>query len=328
MNRREFIAGLGATVTSPGWTTGGRAQQAALPVVGWIGLASIDSANIQMAAVHRGLAEAGFVAGRNLVFEYRSVDFHLDRLPAVASELVNRPVSVLGAGFLAATLAARAATQTIPIVFVMGADPVERGIVASLARPGGNITGTTNINNELISKRLEMLHELVPSTTLVAFLINPTSPLTDFEMRATQAAAAALGLRLRVVNSTLPGDFETAFTEIAQSGAGALLLSGDALFLSNRIRIAELVSRIGLPAIYPYREVTLAGGLMSYNTDLADPYRLAGTYVGRILKGEKPADLPVQQSTKVELVINMKTARALSLTVPLSLLGRADEVIE
>jgi putative ABC transport system substrate-binding protein len=326
LRRREFITLLGGAAAA--WPLAVRAQQAAMPVVGWIGISQIGADNFQMPAVHRGLAEAGFVAGRNLVFEYRSVDFQLDRLPAVASELVQRPVTVLGAGFLAATLAARTATQTIPIVFVMGANPVERGVVASLARPGGNITGITNINTELISKRLEMLHELAPGAMLVDFLVNPTGPLTASEMTAAQAAAAALGLRLRVVNAALPGDLEEAFKDIARSGAGALLLSGDALFLNNRLQIVELVARIGVPAIYAYREVTQAGGLMSYNTDLADAYRLAGTYVGRILKGEKPADLPVQQSTKIELVINLKTAKALGITFPLLLLGRADEIIE
>jgi len=326
MRRRKFIAGLGgAAVAWPGtlW-----AQETATPVVGWIGLSPLEISHVQQDAVHRGLAETGFIAGRNLVFEYHSVDFRLDRMPAVAAELVRRRVSVLGAGLLAAALAAKAATQTIPIVFVVGADPVDRGIVPSLARPGGNITGVTNLNNELIAKRLEILHELVPSAALVAFLVNPTGPLTEFEMMVTRAAAGALGLRLRIVNAALPDETEEAFAQVAQSGAGALLISGDALFLSNRTKLVALASRAGVPAIFAYREVTQAGGLLSYGTDLADPYRIAGTYVGRILKGEKPADLPIQQSTKVELVINVKTAKALGLTIPLTLLGRADEVIE
>jgi len=304
------------------------AQEAAAPVVGWIGLSPVEVSRVQQDAVHRGLAETGFIAGRNLAFEYHHVDYRLDRMPVVAAELVRRRVSVLGAGLLAAAVAAKAATQTIPIVFVVGADPVERGLVPNLARPGGNITGVTNLNNELIAKRLEILRELAPSVPQIAFLINPTGPLTEFEMKLAQAAANVLGLHLQVMNASLPEELEGAFAQIVQSGAGALLISGDALFLSNRTKLVALASLAGVPAIYAYREVTQSGGLLSYGTDLADPYRIAGTYVGRILKGEKPADLPVQQSTKVELVINMKTAKALGLTIPLTLLGRADQVIE
>jgi putative ABC transport system substrate-binding protein len=300
-----------------------------MPVVGWIGLSPVEVSRAhQYEPVLRGLAETGLIAGRDLSFEYHSVDYQLDRIPALAAELVRRRVSVLGAGFLAAALAAKAATQTIPIVFVMGADPVGRGIVASLARPGGNITGVTDLNNELIAKRLKILHELVPSAALVAFLVNPSGPLTEFEMKVTRATAGALGLRLRVVNAALPNDIEEAFAQIAQSGAGALLLSGDALFLNHRTKLVALASGAGVPAIYAYHQVTQVGGLLSYGTNLLEVYRIAGTYVGRILKGEKPADLPVQQSTKVELVINLRTAKALGLTVPPTLLARADEAIE
>jgi putative tryptophan/tyrosine transport system substrate-binding protein len=325
MKRREFIAGLGSAVACP---LAARAQEAARPVVGWIALAPIELSRIQHDAVLQGLTETGFVAGRNLTFEYHSVDYRLDRMLAVAAELVRRRVSVLGAGSLAAALAAKDATQKTPIVFVMGANPVERGIVPSLARPGANITGVTNLNNELIAKRLEILHELVPSATLVALLVNPTGPLTDFEMTLTQSTATLLGLRLQIVNAAVPGEIEEAFAQVAQSRAGALLISGDALFLTHDTEIVALTSRFGVPTIYAYRQVTEAGGLLSYGTDLGDPYRIAGDYVGRILKGEKPGDLPVQQSTKVELLLNLRAAKALGITFPLTLLARADEVIE
>jgi putative tryptophan/tyrosine transport system substrate-binding protein len=325
MKRRQFIAGLGGAAV---WPVVGRAQEFARPVVGWIALAPVELSRIQHDAVLRGLAETGFVAGRNLTFEYHSVDYRLDRMPAVAAELVHRRVSVLGAGSLAATLAAKDATQKIPTVFVMGANPVERGIVPSLARPGGNITGVTNLNNELIAKRLEILHELVPSATLVALLVNPTGPLTKFEVTLTQATAKAFGLRLQIVNAAVPGEIEEALADVAQSGAGALLISGDALFLTHRTQVIALTSRFRVPAIYAYREVTEAGGLLSYGTDLGDPYRIAGDYAGRILNGEKPGDLPVQQSTKVELLLNLKIAKALGIAFPLALLARADEVID
>ena len=323
MKRREFIAGLGGAAA---WPLAARAQQAATPVVGWIGLG--PGGRVRNDAIHRGLTETGFVAGQNLVFERSSVDFQQDRLLAIAAEFVRRRVNVIGATSLAATIAAKAATQTIPIVFVMGANPVEHGIVPSLARPGGNITGVTDINLELIAKRLEILRELVPSATLVALLVNSTGPVAELEMTQTEAAATMLGLRLRIVKAASAGEIEEAFAQVAQSGAGALLISGEPLFLAHGTQLVALASRAAVPTIYAHHEVTQAGGLLSYGTDLADLFRIAGTYVGRILKGEKPADLPVQQSTKVELALNMKTAKALGLTFPLTLLGRADEVIE
>jgi putative ABC transport system substrate-binding protein len=251
-----------------------------MPVVGEIGLGSIDQGYVQIGALHRGLAENGFVAGQNLVFEYRSPDYHLDRLLAIAAELVRRPVTVPFAGYLAATLAAKAATQTTPIVFVMGANPVERGVVASLARPGGHITGVTVCNTELIGKRLEILHELVPSATLVALLVHPTGALTEVEMMSSQATAAALGLHLRIVDAALPDQIEEAFAQIAQSGAGALLISGDALFLNCRTQVVALVSRTGIPAICPYREVTQVGGLMRHRLgrSISNRRRVCGTH--------------------------------------------------
>jgi putative tryptophan/tyrosine transport system substrate-binding protein len=318
MKRREFIAGLGSAAA---WPLGARTQEAPRSVVGWIALAPVELSRIQHDAVLRGLAETGFVAGQNLTFEYHSVDYRLDRLAKVAAELVRRRVSVLGAGSLAAALAAKDATQKLPIVFVMGANPVERGIVPSLARPGANITGVTNLNNELIAKRLEILHELVPSATLVALLVNPTGPLTEFEMTSTRATAAVLGLRLQIVSAAVPGELEEAFAQVTQSRAGALLISGDALFLTHDAEIVALTSRIGVPTIYAYREVTEAGGLLSYGTDLGDPYRIAGNYVGRILKGEKTGG-------SARPALNLKAATALGITFPTSLLVRADEVIE
>jgi putative ABC transport system substrate-binding protein len=326
MRRREFIAGLGGAGAAA-WPLVARAQQAGTPVVGWIGVGPVGR-NIQNDALLRGLAETGFVAGQNLVFERSSVNFQLDRLPAIATEFVRRRVNVIGATTLAATIAAKAATQTIPIVFVMGPNPVERGIVPSLARPGGNITGVTDINVELIAKRLEILHELVPSASLVALLVNSTGPVAELEMTLTQAAATMLGLRLRIVKAASSGEIEEAFAQVAHSGAEALLISGEALFLTHRSQLVTLASRARVPSSYAYRDFTQAGGLLSYGADLADEFRIAGTYVGRILKGEKPADLPVQQSTKVELVINLNTAKTLGLAVPPSILLRANEVIE
>jgi putative ABC transport system substrate-binding protein len=326
MRRRQFIAGLGSAAA---WSLAVRAQEpSSVPVVGVLAYAAFEDSVGQIPAFKQGLAETGFVDGKNVMFEYRFANYEVDRLPAFAAELVSRRVAVIHPTALSATLAAKAATQTIPISFAMGADPVELGIVASLSRPGGNITGVTNRGNELARKRLELLHEVAPFASVFALLINPANPISRAETRETEAAAAALGGRLVIVNASKPDELEKAFAEIAAQRAGALVVGVDTLFLSFADRIAALAARHGVPAIYGYSRAAKVGGLMTYSTDLLDLYRLAGIYAGRILKGEKPADLPVQLSTKVELVINLNTARALGLAFPLPLLGRADEVIE
>jgi putative ABC transport system substrate-binding protein len=324
MRRREFVAGLAGAIAVP---RVGRAQQAAKPVIGWLITGALEDVSQIKPALHRGLAETGHVESRNLAFEYRSAEYHFDRLPALATELVRRPVAVIFASTLQSILAAKAATQAIPIVFVTSADPVTTGIVASLNRPGGNVTGFTSLGTGLAAKRLELLHELVPTASPIAVLVNPTSPLTDGEMREVRAAAGILGVRLLILNATLESDLETAFATLAQEHAGALLVSEDALFSNHFDRLIALAARHAVPTVYAARGIAMAGGLMSYGGS-GDVFRQAGAYIGRILKGERPADLPVQQATKIEMVINLKTAKALGLTFPITLLGRADEVIE
>jgi putative ABC transport system substrate-binding protein len=325
MRRREFIAGLGSAAA---WPAAARAQQTQMPVVGVLLYGALEDSIGQMPALRQGLADTGFIDGKNVMIEYRSANYQVDRLPALAAELVHRRVAVLHATSTAPTLAAKAATEAIPIVFMMGADPVELNIVASLSKPGGNITGVANRGTELATKRLELLRELTPSITLFALLTNPTNPISKAESKETEVAAAALGLRLLIVNAATLNEVEQAFAKLAERQAGALVVGVDTLFLGNANRIAALAARYTLPAMFSYRRFVEAGGLMSYDSDLIDAYRRAGTYIGRILKGEKPADLAVQLATKVELVINMKTAKALGLTVPQSILLRADEVIE
>jgi len=327
MKRREFIAGLGAAAV---WPVAARAQRPAVPVVGFLNSESLEPRRAMLAAFHRGLAETGYVEGRNLAIEYRWAEGRNDRLPVLAAELVRRQVSVIATpNNSAATFAAKAATQTIPIVFGVGADPVASGLVPSLNRPGGNLTGVSLLNVEVAAKRVELLHELVPTTTSIAFLVNLANPtLVEADTREVQRAALSLGMRMVVLNAGTRNEIEAAFETIVQHRVGALVVNSDALFFTEKKILAELAARHAVPAIYQYRENAAVGGLMSYGTDASDGYRIVGTYVGRILQGEKPAELPVQQVTKIEMVVNLKTAKALGLTFPLTLLGRADEVIE
>jgi putative ABC transport system substrate-binding protein len=325
VRRREFITLLGGAAAV--WPLATRAQQP-MPVVGFLNNASPDPYAPMVAWFRQGLNETGYVEGRNFAIEYRWAEGQNDRLPALSRDLVRRPVAVIAALGRNAALAAKAATTTIPIVFQTADDPVESGLVASLNRPGGNLTGVSTLATELGPKRLELLHELVPTATVITLLINPAS--TNAEIQATNLTAAArtLGLQVHVLHASTERDLETVFATLVRQRARALVISNDGLFISRSGQLGELTVRHGLPTIFQFREFTAAGGLMSYGGSVADPYRQFGVYTGRVLKGEKPADLPVQQATKVELIINLKTAKALGLTIPLPLLGRADEVIE
>jgi putative tryptophan/tyrosine transport system substrate-binding protein len=328
MRRREVITLLGGmAVACP---LAARAQQSTMPVVGILAVASPEANAIRLRAFRDGLGAAGYVEGQNVSIEYRWAEAHTDRLPKLAAQLVHDQVAVLvTAGGTASALAAKAATASIPIVFGTAADPVDLGLVASLNRPGGNITGVTSLNVEVGPKRLELLHELLPSIAIMALLVNPAVPaLAEPAARTSQAAAQALGLQLHVVHASSERDFDAIFESLIQLHVGALVIAPDNLFTAHSQQLAALTVRHALPAVYEFREFTAAGGLMSYGSSETEYYRLVGTYVGRILKGDKAADLPVQQSTKVELIINLKTAKALGITFPLTLLGRADEVIE
>ena len=328
MRRREFTLILGSAMTMP-LPLG--AQQKAMPVVGYLSTGSPQSDNIpgRLTAFRRGLHEIGYVEGQNVVIEYRWAQGQYDRLPALAADLVHRRVSVIMAGGIPTALAAKAATATIPIVFNLGADPVQIGLVASLSRPGGNITGVSLLTAELVAKRLDLLHELLPTAAVVALLVNPTNPVgTEAETRILQDAARSLGLQPHVLRASTASEIDEAFSTLAEVGARALVVGADTFFTSQRAQIVALAARHAVPAIYQWREFPAAGGLMSYGPDLAEVWRQGGVYTGKILKGAKPEDLPVEQVTKVELVINLKTARALGLTIPLTLSGRADEVIE
>jgi ABC-type uncharacterized transport system substrate-binding protein len=328
VKRREFITLLLGAATA--WPLAARAQQPVLPVIGFLGSASPDDYSIRLRAFREGLRAAGYVEGQSVNIEYRWAEAHNDRLPELAAQLVHQQVAVLVAGGgTASALAAKAATASIPIVFGIGADPVGVGLVASLNRPGGNVTGVTSLNIEVGPKRLELMHELLPSATSLALLVNPANPaLAEPALRSAQAAAHAIGLQLHVLHASSERDFDTAFAALSQLHAGGLVIGADNFFTAKSEQLAALTVRHTVPAIYQFRQFATAGGLMSYGSSETEYYGLIGSYAGRILKGDKPADLPVQQSTKVELIINLKAARALGLTVSLPLLGRADEVIE
>ena len=330
MKRREFIALLGAGgLLLAAKVKRARAQQPAKPVIGFLNGASPDGYAPMVAAFREGLNEAGYVEGRNVAIEFRWAEGQNDRLPALAADLVRRQVSVIATGGTTSALAAKAATTTIPIVFEGGADPVELGLVASLNRPGGNITGISNFSIALAAKQFELLHEMVPNSAVIGVLVNPTSPnLAVSVTKDVQAAGRALGRQVRILNASTQDEIDAAFVSLAQLHAGALLIGGDAFFLSRRVQLAILAARYGIPAIYNTPLFPAAGGLMSYGYNLTDAYRHAGVYTAKVLKGAKPADLPVLQPTKLKLVINLRTAKALGVTIPPGILAIADEVIE
>jgi putative ABC transport system substrate-binding protein len=324
MNRRAFISLLGATVACPV-----QAQQPAMPVIGFLsGQQAADYGHL-IAAFHRGLNENGYVEGQNVAIEFRWAEGHVDRLPALATELVRRQVAVIAAtGGDASALAAKAATAAIPIVFTIGGDPVDLGLIASLNRPGGNVTGITQFTAPLETKRLELLHELVPGATVIAMLINPNNPNSAAQLKDVPEAARVRGLQLHILRANADTGFETAFAALGERRISALLVGSDPFFNNRRAELVALAARYAVPAIFHQREFTTAGGLMSYGTSASDMYHQAAIYTARILKGTKPADLPVQQPTRFEFVLNLKTAKSLGLDVPAKLLALADEVIE
>ena len=325
MRRREFITLLGGVAT---WPLTVRAQQPAMPVVGFMMAGSRAALRDEIAAFEAGLKEMGFVEGQNLALEYRFAEWQFDRFPALASDLIHRQVSVIVASSPQGALAAKRATTTIPIVFSIGADPIETGIVSSLSRPGGNVTGVYQFTAGLEAKRLGLLHEMIPKAETIGVLVNPNYAAIESQLRDVQDAAAHLGLRLVIVRANTESDFDTAFSTVASQRAGAMLVCVSPFFNARRQQLVVLASSHSLPAIFEWRDFAIAGGLMSYGTSLNNAYRQAGVYAGRILKGEKASDLPVVQSTKFEFVINLSTAKALHIDVPPTLSARADEIIE
>ena len=326
MRRREFAMLLGgAIVLRP---RAGRAQQPGIPVIGFLDSSSAAALGPFVTAFRNGLEEVGFVEGRNVRIEYRWADGHYDRLPALAAELVRLPVAVLAATGVTAAVAAKASTTTIPVVFHTGGDPVKFGLVASLGKPGGNVTGVVSLNKVLVPKQLELLHELLPRAGLIAFLVNPSNGVVRFDTSSMRDAAQAKGVQLHIVEARNTTEIDTAFESLSQRRAGALIVQVDPFLDGRREQLAALAARHAVPAMAAHPEFAAAGGLISYGNSLADAFRLEGNYAGRLLKGERPAELPVQQSVKTELVINVKTARALGITVPSSLLLRADRIIQ
>jgi putative ABC transport system substrate-binding protein len=326
MRRRDFIIFLAGAMAA--WPLVARAQQPALRVVGFLDGWYQEGFDPYVAAFRQGLSETGYVEGRRVTIEYRWAQGDYNRLPVLMADLIQRKAAVILTGATPVTRAAKAASTTVPIVFVIGADPIKVGLVASLNRPGGNVTGVSFLANSLLPKQFEVLHETVPNATPIGFLVNPINPNAAADTRDVQAAAEALGRKLVVVHASTDSDFATAFATLVQNGGGALCVDIDPFFITRPRQLVALSARYALPAIYPLREFVTAGGLMSYGSSFTDAYRQAGIYAGRILNGASPASLPVQQSTKIELVINLKTARALGLTIPQSLLVRADEAIQ
>jgi putative ABC transport system substrate-binding protein len=327
MSRRKFIAFLGSSVVA--WPLAARAQRPKIPVIGFLESKSARDAGQMLAAFHRGLNEAAFIEGQNVAIEHGWAENHHDRLPVLAADLVHRKVALIVAPDTACALAAKATTTTVPIVFATSLDPVAVGLVASFNRPGGNVTGITSLNTEVASKRLELLHEVVPKASTIGLLVNQANPpLAHVNIAEMQAASRSLALQILVLNASGNDEIDEAFATLARRGIGALVVTPDPLFNSRSEQLAALVLRYALPAITGHREFTIAGGLFSYGTSLTDIYRQLGTYAAKILKGENPAELPVSQSTKVELIINLRTAKLIGLSFPITVIGRADEAIE
>ena len=326
MRRRDFLGVLGGAAA--GWPRPACAQQQ-MPVVGFLGVETHDRQTARFRGFHQGLSESGYAEGRNVTIEYRWSGGHLDQLPVMAADLVRRQVNVIAAlAGVPAARAAKAATKTIPVVFQAGGDLVELGLVASLSRPGGNLTGVSTLNAELGRKRLEVLHELLPAATVIALLVNPSNLVTEPQVREMQTAARTFGMQVHVLNATTERDLEGAFARVAELHASALIIANSAPFIGRSGELGALAARYAVPTIFQSPEFTAAGGLVSYGGSIVESYRLAGVYTGRILKGEKPADLPIQQANKIEMIVNLKTAKVLGIDVPLPMLGRADEVIE
>ena len=325
MRRREFITLIGGAAAL--WALAARAQQPAVPVIGFLSAGSPESDVLRLTGVRQGLKESGYVEGQNVAIEYRFAHGQNDRLPVLVADLADRRMAGMVTVGTPATLAAKAATATVPIVFAVGVDPVQFGLAASLSRPGGNLTGVAVLSADLAAKKLEVLHELLPDAAVVAMLVNPANPIVEPESRATQDAARVLGVELHILRASA-GEIDAAFANLVKFGARALVVGDDSYFIDQRAQIMALAARHAVPTISGRRELTVAGGLMSYGIESADVYHQVGLYVGKILKGIRPADLPVQQVVKIDMVVNLKTAKTLGITFPLPLIGRADEVIE